>query len=197
MAEVTTEVRKLTESDWAALRATRLAALAEAPYAFASTLERERGFTEQTWRERLGPDAQAVYFGAAADAGAGGTGAGGNGAGGNGAAPAPLAEVAAPLAGVAALLSPSPVTGLAGWHLVSMWVSPAARGQGLADRLIAAVCDLARERGAAEIELWVTLGNDRARAFYQRNGFAGTGDQQLIRPEDPDSLEERMVRPLG
>jgi ribosomal protein S18 acetylase RimI-like enzyme len=186
MAEVTRQVRRLTESDWAALRATRLAALAEAPYAFASTLEREQGFTEQTWRERLGPDALAVYFGAdvgdGADAGAG--------AGGNGAEPSPLA-------GLAALLGPSAATGLDGWHLVSMWVNPATRGQGLADRLIAAVCDLAREQGAVELELWVTLGNDRARAFYQRNGFNGTADRQLIRPEDPDSWEERMVRPLG
>ncbi len=73
---------------------------------------------------------------------------------------------------------------------------PQARGQGLADRLITAVCDQARAEGAAEIELWVTLGNDRARGFYRRAGFLETGDRQLIRPEEPDSWEDRMVRPL-
>lgn len=48
----TAEIRQLRESDWVALRAARLAALSEAPYAFGSTVAREQQFTEQTWRER-------------------------------------------------------------------------------------------------------------------------------------------------
>jgi ribosomal protein S18 acetylase RimI-like enzyme len=48
----TAEVRRVRAADWAALRAARLAALAEAPYAFGSTVAREQQFTEATWRDR-------------------------------------------------------------------------------------------------------------------------------------------------
>jgi ribosomal protein S18 acetylase RimI-like enzyme len=179
MTKIVTPVRRLTESDWAALRATRLAALAEAPYAFASTLEREQAFTEDTWRQRVGPASIAANFGADPATPA----VSGNGH-------------PAPLLGLAALLREPTVAAPESWQLVSMWVSPQVRGQGLADRLITAVCDQARAEGAAEIGLWVTLTNPRARAFYLRAGFQPTGERMLVRPEEPDHWEERMIRPL-
>jgi ribosomal protein S18 acetylase RimI-like enzyme len=52
-----------------------------------------------------------------------------------------------------------------------MWVAPAARGSGLADRLIDAVVDWARANEASEVTLGVTPGNDRARRVYLRYGF--------------------------
>lgn len=48
----TLRVRWLAEEDWAILRDLRLAALADAPEAFTSTVERERALTPDDWRSR-------------------------------------------------------------------------------------------------------------------------------------------------
>jgi RimJ/RimL family protein N-acetyltransferase len=47
------ETRRLTGDDWQTLRAVRLAALADAPYAYGSTLEGERPLDEANWRRRF------------------------------------------------------------------------------------------------------------------------------------------------
>jgi ribosomal protein S18 acetylase RimI-like enzyme len=162
-------VRKLSVADWAQLRAARLAALAEAPYAFASTLASEQEFADEVWRSRAG---SGRTFGAW-----------------QGAAIVGLATGLPPEASSADETDAS-------WHLVGMWVAPACRGQGVADRLVEAVCDLARQHGAASVTLWVTEVNDRARAFYRRLGFTPTGGRQLVRPEEPEHFEEELSRRL-
>ena len=47
-----TELRTAGAGDWRAMRDIRLDALREAPYAFASTYDREAAYPEQTWQER-------------------------------------------------------------------------------------------------------------------------------------------------
>jgi ribosomal protein S18 acetylase RimI-like enzyme len=78
-----------------------------------------------------------------------------------------------------------------------MWVSPQARGSGVADQLVRAVCGAARADGATRIRLWVTEVNPRAQAFYQRMGFCRTGARQVVRPEEPDHWEEERARDLS
>jgi ribosomal protein S18 acetylase RimI-like enzyme len=53
-------VREIGADEWEALRDVRLAALKEAPDAFASTYAREASFTEEQWRGRI--NARSVTF---------------------------------------------------------------------------------------------------------------------------------------
>jgi ribosomal protein S18 acetylase RimI-like enzyme len=58
-------------------------------------------------------------------------------------------------------------------YLEDIFVDPAARGSGLAEELIAACGERARERGAPAL-LWLTRpDNHRARAVYERVGASG------------------------
>jgi ribosomal protein S18 acetylase RimI-like enzyme len=157
------EIRRVEAGDWEAVRDVRLAALANAPYAFMATLAQEQEFSEQRWRERI---AKSVYF--LAWDGAGPTG-----------------------------IIGGYVQDDGGWHVISVWVVPAARGTGLADRLIEAVIGHMRAQGAQQASLWVTDGNDRARAFYRRHGFRATGNRQPVRPQTPDEWESEMQLVIG
>jgi ribosomal protein S18 acetylase RimI-like enzyme len=59
-------------------------------------------------------------------------------------------------------------------ELISMWVAPAARGTGVAHRLIDAVAGWATERGRRTY-LMVRSDNLRARRSYESAGFVDTG----------------------
>lgn len=54
-------VREVTADDWELMRDVRLAALAEAPYAFGSTYAREVAFGEAQWRGRIN-DRAVTFF---------------------------------------------------------------------------------------------------------------------------------------
>jgi hypothetical protein len=61
------EVRQAQAADWQTLRELRLRALADAPDAFASILEREAVFPEQVWRQRAEGGEGSVNFIASVD----------------------------------------------------------------------------------------------------------------------------------
>ena len=68
-----------------------------------------------------------------------------------------------------------------GREVVAMWVAPEWRARGVGGALMDAVLEWARAEGAASIALWVADGNDTARRLYERCGFVGTGQRDVIR----------------
>lgn len=149
------ELRVLTPDDWPAWRELRLAALAEAPHAFGSRLAdwQGDGDREQRWRDRLG-------------------------------IPGSYNVIAVLDGRPAGMASGVPTEGDDGAaELISMWVSPAARGRGVGDRLVRAVEEWARQAGAGLLRLAVTEGNDSAITLYRRCGFADTGELGDLMPD--------------
>jgi GNAT superfamily N-acetyltransferase len=105
-----------------------------------------------------------------------------------------IAEFAGQHAGLSA--------GIAGDHpgdaeLISMWVAPAWRGQGVGDRLVEAVLAWAAAERFATVRLWVANGNARAERLYARHGFASTGREQPMGGEKSGRLEFEMRRAVG
>lgn len=138
MTSVTTQIARLTESDWQVFAGVRLRALTESLGENDPQYRHEAAFTAAQWRRRLRDHAQ-----------------------------------------FAALIGSRPV-GLIGAqqenadtvYLYSLWLDPAARGNGLARPLVAAAVDWARDRRARTVTLRVARDNTVARGVYEGLGFA-------------------------
>jgi ribosomal protein S18 acetylase RimI-like enzyme len=158
------QVRLVTPDDWATYRDVRLAALADTPEAFSSTLERERAFGEDVWRDRLGSAATFLAW-----------------------------RDGTPVGTVTVLAyHESHQHGFPGAaHIVAMWVTPAARRLGVGRQLVLAALDHARSDGAPSMVLWVFEDNERARALYERMGFRAT-ELRDSRPGKPEDVELLM-----
>ncbi len=162
------ELRELTAEDWPLWRELRLAALAQSPYAFGSRLADWQGEGDREQRWREWLELPgSTNLVALMD----GT-------------PVGMAS------GV-----PGGVSGTA--ELISMWVSPQARGHGVGERLVAAVEQWARQRGADQLRLEVAVGNETATRLYHRGGFRPTGE--VCRPARPEGGRPThvMAKPLG
>lgn len=134
--------------EWRELRDVRLRALDEAPYAFGTRYEEARARPERWWVDW------------AARSAVGGT-----------------------QAFFLAWENGDPV-GIAGtfveedgrrW-LISMWIDPGSRGQGVGRALVDTVVGFARSAGSSELFLEVTHDNNAARLLYERCGFVATGN---------------------
>ncbi|MCW3840304.1 GNAT family N-acetyltransferase [Micromonospora yasonensis] len=148
------ETRVLGEGDWKMWRELRLAALAEAGYAFGSQLAdwQGDGDREERWRDRL-------------------------------AIPGSNNIVAMLDGQVVGMVSGVPADHDGVVELISMYVAPVGRGQGVGDHLVGAIEQWARLAGARTLRLAVVAGNKNAWALYQRNGFRDTGELGDLMPD--------------
>ena len=161
------DLRRLTPDDWATWRQVRLAALAEAPYAFGSSLAEWQGVndSEDRWRDRLSLAGSHNVVAMIDNSAVG-------------------------------MVSGVPATRFEGVvELISMWVAPAARGRGVGDALVSDVERWARSIGGRTLRLNVSEGNAFAFELYERHGFACTGEQGDLMP-DGVRHEEVMEKQL-
>lgn len=81
------------------------------------------------------------------------------------------------------------------FELFRLYLTPEAKGRGLADALMLWALDEARGRGASEMYLGVFSENARAIAFYMRHGFEKVGEYEFPVGEARDR-EWILRRPL-
>ena len=141
--------------DWRLWRDLRLAALAEAPAAFGSTLAdwSGPGDTEERWHARLAGVALNI-----------------------------VCTWNGEPAGMVSATTPG---GDGAIELISMWVAPFARGHGVGDAAVRRVLAWAQiELGRSPVVLSVTANNDPAIRLYQRHGFVDVGHHQTTQTSD-------------
>jgi ribosomal protein S18 acetylase RimI-like enzyme len=152
------ETVTVTPDGWRLWRELRLAALAEAPAAFGSTLAEWSGVsdTEQRWRARL--EEVALNFVIACDG-----------------EPVGMVSATAPDGDHAA-------------ELISLWVSPIGRGRGVGDEAVRQVVAWVNENfPGRDVVLSVKANNTHAIRLYERHGFIHSGpsphgpDERLMR----------------
>ena len=155
--------------DWRQLRALRLEMLRDTPVAYLETVQRAEALGPGEWSFRAARCQHSGSLGVAAVEDDTGQWVG---------------TMSAHLAGPAVA------------NLVTVYVTPAHRGTGVADLLLDSVLSwAARQDDVRTLALLVHEQNGRAAAFYARRGFRASGRSEPY-PLDPSQRELEMVLPL-
>lgn len=158
------EVRTARPDEWRHVRDLRLRALADSPDAFGSTFERERVYAKREWLRWISGWELAVN----------------------------RLLVAIDEQTWIGMAVGSRADDDERAHLYAMWVDPGSRRTGVGRRLVEAILEWAEAEGATEIELGATAINRDAVVFYERLGFADTGERHALR--DGSALEVVVMR---
>jgi len=166
------KVRRLRSDEGHRLRELRLTALARAPKAFGSTLEREESFAPEVWHER-------------ASAGAAGQ-----------TSITVVAECADRWVGMATGLVGHAEEQTLGPILVGMFVTEDMRRCGIGEALVESIKSWARAGGHDTLNLWVVSTNMPALTLYRRRGFLPSGRSRSV-THTPELVELHMRVDLG
>ena len=79
-------------------------------------------------------------------------------------------------------------------EVISVWVAPGARGQGVGDAMLEALLAWADDRDAQRVVLTVTEDNAAAQRLYGRQGFVATGEVKQGRDGVQELWMQRMLR---
>lgn len=161
------EIVRVQPQIWRRFATVRLAALAEAPGAFGSTLAREVAFDEAEWVARARRPATFLAMECGPEGGTDGGAIGGG--------------VDVGIAGAYCEESR--------WRVAGMWVVPRLRGAGVVDALLGACVETAAGEGADTLYLSVMADNARGRAAYERHGFCVIGQREPL----PDGRVEVLM----
>jgi ribosomal protein S18 acetylase RimI-like enzyme len=161
-----TEIRVLTTADAAAFRSLRIEALRRHPEAFGASAEDAERVDVAGFAAGMPKQAPDAIFGAFA----GGA-----------------------LVGMAGFFAHRPAKVRHKGAVWGVYVQAAARGQGIAGRLMQRAIDQARGAGLERLLLTVTVGNAAAQALYDRLGFLPYGvERAALRLPDGRSIDEEL-----
>jgi ribosomal protein S18 acetylase RimI-like enzyme len=160
-------IRRVEPAEWKAYRDLRLEALRSDPLAFGSTLEREQGFSEEQWRDRITRDSPV----------------------------SPSATWAAVdrADGFVGIVVAARVDGA--FHVFAMRVAPELRRKGIGGRLLDAALEWV-DRVAPGNEIWLEVNPREVAAvgLYGSRGFRPTGRTSALEHSPGERVNE-MIRP--
>lgn len=139
--------RRLAQEDAPVYRALRLEGLADSPRAFLTTVAEESGLTLDTYRTRLSTGDIATIG----------------------------AFSAGQLVGIGTIIRETRTRNRHKGDVVGMYVTPSARGAGVADGIMQRLIAHGRGLGLRSIRLDVEAENTAARRLYERHGFQEYG----------------------
>jgi GNAT superfamily N-acetyltransferase len=165
------EVRALREQEAEEIRALRLRALDDAPFAFSSSRARELDRPEDFWQRLARASEEAlsqVTFVAVEDD---------------------------RWVGMAGVFTPPDAPGCG--QVWGTWVSPSARQAGVGRELMGSIRAWATQRGLEQLRLSVSTSerSGPARRFYEALGFRATGEQEAM-DSDPTLCADVMTLAL-
>ncbi|MGO2009791.1 GNAT family N-acetyltransferase [Vreelandella alkaliphila] len=162
-------IQVVTPEDWALYKSVRLESLKDSPDSFGATYEQESALSDADWRARLDLSARGLMaFPLVAERGGRAMGLAW------GVIHAPEVETA---------------------HIYQMWVSPAARGQGIAKALLGKIKTWAIDKECERLALDVTTSNEAAVGLYRLSGFMAMGQPVPLR-KDSSLMMQAMLMAL-